>query len=407
MILNLRKRVFYVFLALGISISSLTVYANENEGIKKAYEEPIYDEEKLKDDTIEFSEIAILVEKYSLPAITEDIMISSSSRSLDELRDNLMTIYNESKTGFDISISELKADKKDSDNKDEKNAIDRAIRENKKYRRKTLKNIEERIDDIDDLKENIRDSVADMKMYQAKDMIEKALESTFFAYWRLDSRKNILSMQEEYLEKLYNLDKKKYDLNIISDLKLKEDEINLSNVKLGIEKIDNSMKQIKRSIALSLSWTVEDAENIKLGNLPSFAYDYPMKRNRQEDKEIALSSNFLYGNALRSKMGNYFHNSKRDKDLFFTEENLYMNMDNLFSDMENALITYKDTESRKESLNIKKEKFKRMHDMGMISDTEYLGALVGIIAETENIFISELSYKEAVFKYEWSLRGIV
>ena len=45
--------------------------------------------------------------------------------------------------------------------------------------------------------------------------------------------------------------------------------------------------------------------------------------------------------------------------------------------------------------------------MGVISDTEYLGALASIIAETENIFISELSYKEAVFKYEWSLRGIV
>ena len=359
---------------------------------------------QLNDMTIELSEIENLVHYKSVLGQSRMTSLTVSSQPVRDL----IGAFDSSIQDIDDTIATLKDERSEADTQQEKDAYTAQIKrwETAKGTGSMLKT------GLNSASKGLRTlkSTLNGMIYPNEKTMSAGMESMFYTIKSLEPTVVMLTKMRDTYQAAYDTAVRQQASGLGTALAVSEAKATLDGAQNQLNSLSETVRSLKTTLALSLGYSMTDAQNIILGDtLPEYDSTYAATRIFESDLATAKTNCYSYSQAWQT-------NRKSDASLTgYTAEDIDwnsqlqaigMNMTNLYSDL-------RSTEQQVEAANLdfqiaekQKGSAERSYAAGMIGYPQYLGAQIQYLNSKAAAATAKINALKAQNAYNWALRGV-
>ncbi len=380
---------------------------------------PVYAAEggwNLQDNVVEFEEVGALVENYSVLAKMQANSIENMTSSFDEVYGALQDSYQETMDSFDTGIDELKAMRDESTDSAVRQQLNEQIKALKKERKLALNQISAYWDEnatggsgtnFAKTKEKIVSGIQS-GYYSAKKQMTYGYQSAIYTYKGLELNQKLLNQQAAMYQASYEKAQKQQASGAATAADVQAALLNLNGAKINLEKIENALDTVKRTIGTGLGWSTASYQNVSFGALPDYAPDFAAGRHLETDIQAAMQQNAQYGAASRIQDKDPTTWDNREISLASTEQEIRIAMTSLLENVKQKQAEYEAAKTSAELAKAKKERADRMDSVGLVGRAEYDGLQLDYLNKENAVETAKMGYSQAVFEYKMAVeKGVM
>lgn len=362
---------------------------------------------RLQDNVIEYDEIPNLVEYRSIIAKQQTAAVDNYAVNMNQIVDSI----SDSITEIRDQISDLKDAKKDETDAAKKAEYDAQI--------KALNRIITNSDSdaytstLNVSRANAKNSLSQLvssikkNMHATKVSVTTGINSAFVGYQSLMELQNMYQKQVDMYSAMHDRALRQQAVGTATAIDVKNAEIKLKEAEISLSSNAESLRSVKENMALILGWDHADLSNVSLGSLPQYDPYYIYSRDLNADIHEAQLHNVEYGSAQAMAKPDITGYGEVDIKRNSTRQNLNITMTDLYNGALEAGAEYESAKAGYMVAKKQKESSERSFAAGLVSTTDYYGAITQYIVSEAQANISAINASSAVLQYQAALKGFV
>ena len=380
---------------------------------------PVYAAESswnLQDNVIDFDEVGELVENYSMLAELQKSTTENMTSSFDDVYAALQDNYQEAKDDFDDGIEELTALRDETTDSETRKQLNQQISALRKQKKLALNQISAYWNEntaggsgtnLAKTKQQIVSSIAS-GYYSAKQQMTYGYQSAIYTYKGLELNQKLLNQQIAMYQASYEKVQKQQASGAATAADVQSALLNLNGAKINLEKIENAMDTLKRTIGTGLGWNTTSYKSISFGAVPEYPLDFAAGRNLESDIQAAQQKNSQYGTASRIKDEDFATWDNREISIAASEQEIRIGMTSLLESVKQKQAEYTAAQTSAELAKAKKERADRMDAVGLVGRAEYDGLQLDYLNKANAVETARMNYSQAVYDYHMAVeKGII
>ena len=380
---------------------------------------PVYAAESswnLQDNVIDFDEVGELVENYSMLAELQKSTTENMTSSFDDVYAALQDNYQEAKDDFDDGIEELTSLRDETTDSETRKQLNQQISALRKQKKLALDQISAYWNEntaggsgtnLAKTKQQIVSSIAS-GYYSAKQQMTYGYQSAIYTYKGLELNQKLLNQQIAMYQASYEKVQKQQASGAATAADVQSALLNLNGAKINLEKIENAMDTLKRTIGTGLGWNTTSYKNISFGAVPEYPLDFAAGRNLESDIQAAQQKNSQYGTASRIKDEDFTTWDNREISIAASEQEIRIGMTSLLESVKQKQAEYTAAQTSAELAKAKKERADRMDAVGLVGRAEYDGLQLDYLNKANAVETARMNYSQAVYDYHMAVeKGII
>lgn len=362
---------------------------------------------RLQDDVIDYDEIQNLVEYKSIIAKQQTAAVDNYAVNMNQIVDSI----SDSISDIRDQISDLKEAKNDETDAAKKAEYDAQI----KILNKIITNSDSDAYEstLSVQKSNAKTSLTQLvssikkNMHATKVSVTTGMYSAFIGYQTLAELNNMYQKQADMYRAMYERTLRQQAVGAATAIDVKNAEVKLKDAELNLSTNAESMRTIKENMALVLGWDYGAVQNVSIGVLPEYDANYINTRDLNADISEAQLHNVDYGSAQSMAKPDITGYGEVDIKRNSTRQNLNITMTELYNGALEAGAEYESAMAGYMVAKRQKEASERSFASGLVSATDYYGAVTKYIASEAQANISAINAVGAVLNYQAALKGFV
>ena len=130
--------------------------------------------------------------------------------------------------------------------------------------------------------------------------------------------------------------------------------------------------------------------------------------NLEEDTRKAIGNNTQLQQLRRSASANtYAGDTARLNAINESDEKMTIKMQELYNDVQAKLVAYESAKDGFESARKSADSYARMKELGMMSETQYLGGMLSYYSKEASYENADTALRQAIETYQWAVTGLV
>ena len=362
---------------------------------------------RLQDDVIDYDEIQNLVEYRSIIAKQQTAAVDNYAVNMNQIVDSISDSIND----IMDQISDLKEAKKDETDPKKKaeydaeiNALNKIITNHDSDAYESTLSVSRA-----NAKTSLTQLVSSIRknMYATKVSVTTGMNSAFIGYQSLAELNNMYRKQVDMYSAMYDRTLRQQAVGMATVIDVKNAEVKLKDAELNLSSNTESMRTVKENMALILGWDHEAVQNVTIGVMPDYDADYIRTRDLNTDISEAQLHNVDYGSAQAMAKPDITGYGEVDIKRNSTRQNLNITMTELYNGALEAGAEYESAMAGYMVAKRQKEASERSFTAGLVSTTDYYGAVTRYIVSEAQANISAINAAGAVLNYQAALKGFV
>lgn len=362
---------------------------------------------RLQDDVIDYDEIQNLVEYRSIIAKQQTAAVDNYAVNMNQIVDSISDSIND----IMDQISDLKEAKKDETDPKKKaeydaeiNALNKIITNHDSDAYESTLSVSRA-----NAKTSLTQLVSSIRknMYATKVSVTTGMNSAFIGYQSLAELNNMYRKQVDMYSAMYDRTLRQQAVGMATVIDVKNAEVKLKDAELNLSSNTESMRTVKENMALILGWDHEAVQNVTIGVMPDYDADYIRTRDLKTDISEAQLHNVDYGSAQAMAKPDITGYGEVDIKRNSTRQNLNITMTELYNGALEAGAEYESAMAGYMVAKRQKEASERSFTAGLVSTTDYYGAVTQYIVSEAQANISAINAAGAVLNYQAALKGFV
>ncbi|MDF2886747.1 MAG: hypothetical protein K0R23_1132 [Lacrimispora sp.] len=354
-----------------------TVWAGSPEFSKTAEEWA-----KLRDNVMEYSELADLVHEYNVKVQKNQLDINDKKKDDRVTSDEYARYYRDAADNARSSISG------DDPVTDAQNSV-------------SARKADEQAD------KNVEDLTVDQLTYdQEEATLVTSAETSMINYFQQKYELETLKDNLELLQAVYQSVLVKQSAGMATQTDVLDALQNIQNTQTSVDKTAATIEQTRQKLCIMLGWKYNDTPEIK--DIPQVDMARIDAMNPDSDTETALSSNFTL-KINKRKLENASADITKDtlkRTITSNEQNIGTDVVKSYQEVLQAKAAYEQavTEFNLESKNM--ETAERKAQIGSISGLDYRKQKNALVTKTNGVKTAELTLFQAVQTYTNAVNGL-
>lgn len=354
-----------------------TVWAGSPEFSKTAEEWA-----KLRDNVMEYSELADLVHEYNVKVQKNQLDINDKKKDDRVTSDEYARYYRDAADNARSSISG------DDPVTDAQNSV-------------SARKADEQAD------KNVEDLTVDQLTYdQEEATLVTSAETSMINYFQQKYELETLKDNLELLQAVYQSVLVKQSAGMATQTDVLDALQNIQNTQTSVDKTAATIEQTRQKLCIMLGWKYNDTPEIK--DIPQVDMARIDAMNPDSDTETALSSNFTL-KINKRKLENASADITKDtlkRTITSNEQNIGTEVVKSYQEVLQAKAAYEQavTEFNLESKNM--ETAERKAQIGSISGLDYRKQKNALVTKTNGVKTAELTLFQAVQTYTNAVNGL-
>lgn len=357
----------------------------------------IYDEAalaRLKDNTLEFQEIAGLIEHYN-PTYLKQLETfyhnpdGTSGLSRDQLLSMAADLRAEAK-----ELSEEAEDLKKSE------IIGKTEYQEYKTNISMLKRYAQEMEDAAE-----GSSANRRALMITKNQLTAKFEAKMMEYQGLRHKDGLAQKQLEVAELTYDSAKRQREAGLYSPEQVLTAEDALNGARAAKSASASALTTCKQELITAFGWNYGD--NPEILQVPEPDVEKISTYNLTADVETALSTNYDIGDLRRTDASQLGGANEKKKQIAQKQDEVRIQFEYLYQDVMHKYAAWKAVSDGWSAVEAAKAQAQRKHSLGMIGNLEYLKAEAAWMAADVSRQQAVLDLKLAMETYEWAMKGLM
>lgn len=242
----------------------------------------------------------------------------------------------------------------------------------------------------------------------ARQTVTKALSSLVLTCMQLESYMKVLEEQVELNKRIYETYLNSYELGAMTSLDVSTQLKNYESTKNSYESLKTTYTNVKEQVCINLGYNLNDIDKLNFIE-PDVDFDYINNINIDDDREKAYNSNSSYKNIKISDKDRKFPGSTGE-DIYnkrrkYMSEKVVVALEDVYSKLMAAKLSYEGAEFLKEEIELDKEACERKKNNNLVSEAEYMGLKVQILANELQVLQAKYDLINASNDYYYAVTG--
>ena len=375
---------------------------------------------RMQDDLIEWDEIGDLVQYYN-PAYTQAFDAASGNvttlqtayasfvkdmqetlettdsalQSFSELQKQIAKIPDGGTVGPIPGVTETSLSKKEAEA-----ALEKTIRSTKEGMQSIKKGIRQSSKSISNTSKSIERSLMPVKK-----QLTKAMQGAVIGYEQTRINRETVEKQVALYQTTLETQKRLREQGLATEYDVLSAQQNLQMAQGTLDKLDNGLESIRRSVGLQLGW--DGITLPQIGSVPEPEVEFVDTTNPDADKTAAIMHNSEIIAAGKAEHAGSFGMEIRDRTENEKKGLLVAKMDSLYADMKEKKALYEASLTTLERARLAENAAKKRYELGMLGRAEYEGQQLACISYEASAKLAKLNLLQSVTTYQWAVDGYV
>lgn len=242
-------------------------------------------------------------------------------------------------------------------------------------------------------------------LQKTENQFVKAAQQLMIAYDSLKKQKSTLEKLEMLYEKQYDIVQKQYELGMASEQEVLTAYTNQMSAKSTVLSIEQGLLQIKPTLCTMTGWPA-DADP-EIAPIPTTDLERINEMDLTEDTKKAIGNNTTLISQRNSEKGKTSAGVQARLDVIDAgDARMTIEMERLYHEVDSSKKAYDAAWDGYQSAECEKNKYERMYQIGLLSDTEYLGTEIAYYQKKAAWETADTSLLLAVETYHWAVLGL-
>ncbi len=341
--------------------------------------------ERLKDDVLEYEEIAELIHEYNVTVQNNQYEYNEFIKDYGRTKEDVFDAYRKLADELEASMSGEDGMGMVSDLQLELQA----------------KQLREQADD------NLEDSrIYYLNYAQAEASLVLSAQSKFLSYYKSQLELASARQQKKVLENSYTLAQTQLQAGTATQAEVLNAQEAVQEQEKFIAELEQQMENTRQSLIVMCGW--KGSDHPQIGDVPEIDLSVIQAIDLEGDQQLALENNYtLQVNKRKLENAKDADNqAKIKKTIASNERQIQLSVSNAWQSLQTARRSYEQAVAQKnleeQNVNLSAQKW----NAGMITRYEYESAQIA--AETKEIAAQTalLELKEALETYQWNVNGL-
>lgn len=348
-----------------------------------------YDEatqEKLMDDTLEYSEIRALVSLFN-----------PSMQQAQITMDDSLSVYRNGMTEYKDRAAELRreADQAEEDG-------DMAAYATYEMNAQIMNELANQYKDVVEQSERMS---TQRSIVSAEDMLTRGVQQMVQGYAQLDLGCRIAEKGVELAQAAYDSALTQQRLGMATDADVKSAANSLESAQAGLKSAQDSRASLKSSICLMTGWDYN--ADMTIGAVPEPDLEAIASVDVAADTERAVNNNYdLIAIRHQSRATSTPAQDTRDRNLQDTEAAVRIAMGSLYETLQQQKTAWDGANAAWQKAENEKAALDQKYQLGMVGRLEYLqGELTYLQAQSTKL-TADINLRKAHEDYLWQVKGV-
>ena len=242
----------------------------------------------------------------------------------------------------------------------------------------------------------------------AREEIVKNLKSAILSYLELKTYVSILEKQSELYYDMYKLYKKNFELGISTANDVLNSYSTYENTKNTMTATKTTMQNVKEQIGNNLGYNISELDKFEFIE-PEVDFAYLNSIDFEADKTRAYTSNSKYYNLKLNDKDRKLPGSTGEallhKQQDYISAKVIAEFDDVYSQLQSAILSYEASTYLKTICENNKQANKRKLDNNLVTELEYKGLMLQVLADELKIESSKYSLIRAINDYYYGALG--